>query len=98
MMINEEKIEERKPIEQIFSSKGRIKIIKLLAEKIELNISEIIKRCKSNHTITKKHLKVLTEANIIQEKIYGRIKIYRLRTEDYRVKAIKNLIDLWGKE
>ncbi|MHA1269501.1 MAG: ArsR/SmtB family transcription factor [Candidatus Helarchaeota archaeon] len=82
-------------IEDIFSSKGRIRIIKLLAKENELNISEIIRRTRLNHKITTQHLKVLKDANIIQEKIYGRIKIYRFRSEDFRVKAIKNLIEIW---
>jgi len=82
-------------IEEIFSSKGRIKIIKLLASENELNISEIIRRTGLNHTIISKHLAVLTESNILQEKIYGRIKIYRFRIEDRKVKAIKSLIEIW---
>ena len=94
-MLMNNKILEKMHIEDIFSSRGRIKIIKLLANEEELNISEIIKRTKSNHSIITKHLKVLKEANILQEKIYGRIKIYRFKIEDFKVKAIKNLIDIW---
>ncbi|MHA1230393.1 MAG: ArsR/SmtB family transcription factor [Candidatus Helarchaeota archaeon] len=94
-MLLEKNEEEKFQIEDIFSSKGRVKIIKLLAKENELNISEIIKRTNLNHNITSKHLKILTEANILQEKIYGRIKIYRFRIEDFKVKAIKNLIDIW---
>ncbi|MHA1312065.1 MAG: ArsR/SmtB family transcription factor [Candidatus Helarchaeota archaeon] len=94
-MLIEKKTQESIQIEDIFSSKGRIKIIKLLAKENELNISEIIRRTRLNHNITTKHLKVLKDANILQEKIYGRIKIYRFRNEDFKVKAIKNLIEIW---
>ncbi|TFF88293.1 MAG: ArsR family transcriptional regulator [Promethearchaeota archaeon] len=82
-------------IEQVFASKGRVKIIKILLEEEELNISEIVDRCRLNHKSTLKHLKFLTKIGILQEKIYGRIRIYRIRFEDYRVKAIKDMFDIW---
>ena len=98
IMLVENKQQKSVLIEEIFASKGRIKIIKLLAKEMELNISEIIRRTKLNHNITTKHLKVLVESNILQEKIYGRIKIYRFRVEDFRVKAIKSLIEIWEQK
>jgi predicted transcriptional regulator len=42
-------------IEEILSSKGRIVILKTLAEKEELNISAIARKAKLNHTTTTKH-------------------------------------------
>ncbi|MGV9103267.1 MAG: ArsR family transcriptional regulator [Promethearchaeia archaeon] len=83
------------PIEEVFSSKGRIKIIKELALSQELNISELCKRVSLNHSTTKSHLEALMEADLIEEKVFGRIKIYRYRIEDLRARSIKNLIDLW---
>ncbi|MFO7837170.1 MAG: winged helix-turn-helix domain-containing protein [Candidatus Thorarchaeota archaeon] len=83
------------PIEEVFSSKGRIKIIKELALSQELNISELCKRVSLNHSTTKSHLEALMEADLVEEKVFGRIKIYRYRIEDLRARSIKNLIDLW---
>jgi len=94
MLINE-KAQKKYTIDDIFSSKGRIKIIRLLAIEDELNISEIVKRTKLNHKIVSNHLQILKELGIVQEKKYGRIKIYRFRSEDFKVKAIKNLILIW---
>ena len=82
-------------IEEVFASKGRVKIIKILVQEEELNISEIVDRARLNHKSTLNHLKFLTKAGIVQEKIYGRIRIYRIKFEDYRVKAIKKMIDVW---
>jgi DNA-binding transcriptional ArsR family regulator len=90
---------EKKPeifdIEEVFASKGRVKIIKILVQEEELNISEIVDRARLNHKSTLNHLKFLTKAGVVQEKIYGRIRIYRIKFEDYRVKAIKKMIDVW---
>ncbi|MHA1229941.1 MAG: ArsR family transcriptional regulator [Candidatus Helarchaeota archaeon] len=91
----EKDVNKKYGIEDIFASKGRVKIIKILVKEEELNISEIVERSKLNHKSTFNHLKFLTEAGILQEKIYGRIRIYRIRIEDYRVKAIKHMIEVW---
>ncbi|MBD3159666.1 MAG: ArsR family transcriptional regulator [Candidatus Lokiarchaeota archaeon] len=87
--------ESNPPIEEVFSSKGRMKIIKELALSQELNISELCKRVSLNHSTTKSHLEALMDADLVEEKVFGRIKIYRYRIEDLRARSIKNLIDLW---
>ena len=48
-----------------------------------------------NYTIVKKHLEILKSSNLVQEKIFGRIKIYRYRMENIRAKSLKRLIDIW---
>jgi len=85
-------------IEDLLSSRGRIKILKELAESTELNISELCRRVNLNHSSTKSHLKVLVASGLIEEKKYGRfgrIKIYRYRIEDLRARSLRSLFDLW---
>lgn len=82
-------------IEELFSSSGRIKILKELATSNELLISELCRRVNLNHSSTKSHLKVLVKSGLIEEKIHGRIKIYRYKTEDLRARSLKNLFDIW---
>ena len=81
--------------EEVFSSKGRSKILKILAMKEELNISNIVKNTGLNHSSVKNHIKYLQNINFIQEKAFGRIRIYRLKCENLKVKALKNLIEYW---
>ncbi len=83
------------PIDVLFSSRGRIKIVRELALANELNISEICRRVGLNHSTTKAHLEVLIQSGMVEEKVFGRIKIYRYRTEDMRARSLKNLLDLW---
>ena len=85
----------RIPIEDLFSSRGRIKVLRELAEANELNISEICRRVSLNHSTTKSHLRVLVESGLIEEKSFGRIKIYRYRIEDLRARSLKNFLELW---
>ena len=81
------------PIEDVLSSRGRIKIIKILAKEIELNISEIARRSQLNHSTARRHLDFLENASILQKKVFGRIKIYRFKLENVKVKGLKyNLI------
>ncbi|MBC7113053.1 MAG: winged helix-turn-helix transcriptional regulator [Candidatus Methanomethyliales bacterium] len=80
-------------LEEILSSKGRIKVLKVLAERGELNISEITRRANLNHATTSSHLKRLCELGIVEEKRFGRIRIFRLKKEDPRAWAIQTLFD-----
>jgi DNA-binding transcriptional ArsR family regulator len=82
-------------IEEIFSSKGRVKIIKILVEEGELNISEIGRRASLNHNTTLQHLNFLIETGLIQEKKFGRIRIYRLKEENIKAQALKSFFTLW---
>jgi DNA-binding transcriptional ArsR family regulator len=86
------------PIEDIFSSRGRIKILKALAEATynELPISELCRKVDLNHSSTRSHLKVLIKSGLIEEKTYGsRTKIYRYKIEDLRARSLKSLFSLW---
>ncbi len=85
-------------IEEIFSSRGRIKILKALAEANhnELPISELCRKVGLNHSSTRSHLKILITSGLIEEKTYGsRIKIYRYKIEDLRARSLKSLFNLW---
>lgn len=93
--IIDQKLKEKLPIEDVFQSKGRIKVLKILATEGELNISEIARRAHINHNSTRYHLNFLVKANMLQEKTFGRIRIYRFRIENIKARAIKNLFDIW---
>ena len=82
-------------IEEVFSSKGRVKILRILAEIGELNISEIARRAGLNYATTNKHLLVLENHGLIRHKRFGRIRIFRFDEENPRAKMIKKLIEFW---
>ena len=82
-------------IEEVLSSKGRIIILKTLAEREELNISAIARIANLNHSTTTQHLKFLTKAGLVQEKKFGRIKIFRYRIENTKARSLKRLFEIW---
>lgn len=96
MIANEEKYDFK--IENVFGSRARIKILKLLALNNELSITQIIKKTKLNHSSVVKHLNFLERLNIIHKKKFGRIKIFRFKIEDIRAKSLKSFIEIWESE
>jgi DNA-binding transcriptional ArsR family regulator len=82
-------------IEDLLGSKARIKILKTLAKEHELNISLLIKKTKLNHSNVLRHLDVLKNFNLIQEKRFGRIKIYRYINENIKARCLKKFIEIW---
>jgi predicted transcriptional regulator len=82
-------------IEDVFSSKGRVKILKILTKMNELNISEIARRAGLNYTTTNQHLQVLENHNLVRHKTFGRIRIFRFDEKNPRARMIKELIEFW---
>jgi len=82
-------------VEDFFSSKLRIKVLKILTQVGELNVSEIARRLGVNYSTTSKHLKVLEDEGILQHKVFGRIRLYRLNEHSPKAKAVQNLMEAW---
>lgn len=82
-------------VEDVFSSKGRVRILRILVEVSELNISEIARRAGLNYATTDRHLKILEESGLVRQRRFGRIRMYRLQKGDARVKALRNLVEVW---
>jgi len=84
-------------IEEVFSSKGRMKILRILVEIGELNITEIARRAKLNYATTSLHLRVLEDSGIVRHKNFGRIRIFRYNEESPRARMIRELVNGWNK-
>lgn len=82
-------------VEDVFSSRFRMKILKILFQMRELNVSEIARRLNVNYSTTIKHLKILEDEGIVCHKVFGRIRLYRLNENSPKAKAIQNLLDVW---
>jgi DNA-binding transcriptional ArsR family regulator len=82
-------------IEEVFSSKPRMKILRLVARLGALNVSDIARRINLNYSTTNKHLKLLETESIIQQRVYGRIRMYKFRDGSPKARAVQNLIEVW---
>ncbi len=84
-------------LEEVFSSKPRMKILKLIYQLGQLNVSDLARRIKMNYTATAGHLKILAEEGIIEERVYGRVHMYRFSGSE-KAKAVAALIEVWEKQ
>ena len=93
-MINNQ-LKKKELIEDLLGSRARVKILKILAKYDELTISLIIKKTKLNYTCVLKHLNFLKLHDLIQEKKFGRIKIFRYKSENTKARSLRNFIEIW---
>ena len=84
-------------LEEVLSSKSRMKILKLIYQLGQLNVSDVARRLKLNFASTSKHLKLLESEGILQERTYGRVRMYRFNEGSAKAKALQNLLDVWEK-
>ncbi|UYP46427.1 hypothetical protein NEF87_002712 [Candidatus Lokiarchaeum ossiferum] len=84
--------------EEIFSSKGRAKIVKILALRNEMNISKIISLAGTSHSSAEYHLNFLKTIEFVREKKFGRIRIFEYQNDNLDARALKNLILFWEQK
>lgn len=84
-------------LEDVFSSKIRMKILKIIAQVGELNVSEIARRLNINHRTTSEHLKILEEEGILRHKTFGRIRLYRFNEVSLKARTVQSLIEVWER-
>jgi predicted ArsR family transcriptional regulator len=72
-----------------------MKILKMLMQMGELNVSEIARRLRVNYETTNGHLKVLEGEGLLLHKMFGRIRLYRLNEASPRTRALQNLVESW---
>jgi DNA-binding transcriptional ArsR family regulator len=84
-------------LEEVFSSKPRVKILKLIYQLGSLNVSDVARRLKLNYASTSGHLKVLESEGILKEHTYGRVRMYRFNEGSAKAKAVADLIKAWEK-
>jgi DNA-binding transcriptional ArsR family regulator len=77
------------------SSYGRTKVLTIMLETGELNISEIKRRSGLSHSATARHLQYLTSAGILSEKRFNRIRIFRVDQDSPHVWALTKFYSDW---
>ena len=77
------------------SSYGRTKVLTVMLESEELNISEIMRRSGLSHGATAKHLEFLKKSGILTEKRFNRIRIFRLNQTSPLTDALGRFYTDW---
>jgi DNA-binding transcriptional ArsR family regulator len=76
--------------EELLGSRGRIRVLRVLAESGELNISEVGRRTGMNYTSVERHLGALTVMGLLREKRYGKIRIFEALFNEVTVRFERN--------
>jgi len=77
--------------EELLGSRGRIRVLQVLAESGELNISEVSRRTGLNYTSVERHLVKLKRMGLLREKRYGKIRIFEALFRSLTVSFEKGL-------
>lgn len=72
-----------------------MKILKILTQVGELNVSDIARRLKVNYTTTRNNLNILENEGMLLHKQFGRIRIYRLNERSEKTRASQKLLEAW---
>ena len=82
-------------VEDVFSSYGRAKVISVMMDSNELNISEITRRSGISHSSVEQHLDFLAKAGLVTEKRFNRIRIFRVNHSSPRAAVLKRFLEDW---
>jgi len=85
-------------IENVLGSKAKIRILKVLIDKEELNITAIAREAEINHKTALRHLEELKKTGIITERVFGRVRVFRINSKDPRVETLKMLFKSLGEK
>jgi DNA-binding transcriptional ArsR family regulator len=89
--------EKSPPLERVLSSSGRIRILTLLSEIEALHLTEIAKRTEQSYSATERHLEDLSKAGIVEERDYGRVRMFKLNLTNNHAKLLQDLILKWNQ-
>lgn len=87
----------RPSLARVLSSSGRIKILTVLSNVGELHLSEIARKTDQSYSATDRHLEELSEASIVEEHDYGRVRMFKLNLQNPRAKILRQLILEWDE-
>ena len=79
-------------IERLFSGRGRVKILKLLLEEGQVNITRLVRETGLHHRLVLKHLEDLKDLGIVVERRYKRIRLFEVNLRDPRISTLREII------
>lgn len=83
-------------LEDVFCSKTRMKILKMLFQCGQLNTSDIANRLGTNYDTALRNLRMLENEGIVLHKVSGRIRFFRF-SNTIKSKAVIELLEEWDK-
>ena len=82
-------------IEEVFSSKGPMRVLRVLTEIAELHVSGIARRTGLNYSTANQHLRVLESLGLVRRRKFGRVRFFRFDEANLGARMVKELIEAW---
>ncbi len=79
-------------VEKLLASKGRVRILRILLKEGQVNISRLVRETGLHHRLIVKHLEELKKMGLVEERRYGRLRVYEINLSDPRVSALRDLL------
>ena len=84
-------------LEDVFCSKIRMKVLKLLFKYGQMNPSLVAERLKVNYKLALRHLELLEKETVVQHRLSGRIKYFRFAST-VKARATMKLLEEWERK
>jgi predicted ArsR family transcriptional regulator len=81
-------------LEDVFCSKTRMRILKLLFQYGQLNTSGIAQRLGTNYETAIRHLSLLEKEGVVAQRLSGKTRFFRF-TRSLKARAVMKLLDEW---
>ena len=85
-------------VEEVFGSKERIKILRVMSECVELKISDVVRKAGMNHSSTERHLEKLKEMGLVGERRDGPIRIFEIAFNKVAVVFVRGQGVKWERD
>lgn len=79
-------------LERLLASRGKVRILRLLLREGQANITRIVRETGLNHELAERHLADLVNMGLVQERRYGRMRMFMVDMRDPRVSGLYELI------
>jgi predicted ArsR family transcriptional regulator len=84
-------------LEEVFCSKTRMLILKLLFQCGQLNTTDLARRLGSNYTSTLQHLTLLKNEDVVEERVSGKTHFFRFKNSS-KAQAVSKLLEEWENQ
>ncbi len=81
-------------LEDICSSRGRLKVLKVVLDEGEINITRLVKETGLHYNIVRRHVARLAELGLVRTVKLERMHIVIANLDDPRVVALRDLLRL----
>ncbi|AEM39790.1 regulatory protein ArsR [Pyrolobus fumarii 1A] len=84
-------------LEEILGSPGRIRILRVLLNHGEVNITRLVRETGMHYRLVNRHLEVLKKHGVIVEKRYGRARIITLNRDNPLTRLLAEIFERLGE-